>query len=81
MSDRKTTGIRQFVTAGLAVFALLFIVARCTGCTEPHYARPAAYGVELADCSESSATLADSIACENRVRARYGRPLRDAGSQ
>lgn len=41
--------------------------------------RPVAYGVELANCTDKSKTLTESITCENGVRARYGRPLRDAG--
>jgi len=44
----------------------------------------AAYAAELAACSQTSSTLEESIACENRARARHGRPLRampDAGSR
>ena len=40
-------------------------------------ARPTAYGVELADCTRTSATCEESIACENAVRVRYGREPRD----
>lgn len=32
---RKTNAIRQFVATGIAVFAFLFIVAKCTGCNTP----------------------------------------------
>jgi hypothetical protein len=59
---------------------LTIVLIAIAGC-EPRYAKPAAYGAELAACSETSTSLAESIACENGVRARYGRPLRDAGAQ
>lgn len=46
--------------------------------------KAAIYELELTSCSQRSATLRESIACENEVRARYGRPLRampkDGGS-
>jgi hypothetical protein len=42
--------------------------------------RPATYQAELVACSQTAKTLAESIACENAVRARYGRPPRDAGA-
>ena len=35
MSDRRRIALRQFVATGLAVFALLFVVSRCTGCAQP----------------------------------------------
>jgi hypothetical protein len=66
-----------FFLAGAAIIIALRILVGC----QPSVARPAAYGAELVACSKSSATLADSITCENSVRARYGRPLRDAGVQ
>lgn len=46
--------------------------------------KAAIYEFELTACSQKAATLRESIACENEVRARYGRPLRampkDGGS-
>jgi len=69
---------RKVLAIALALFGALFVIAKCTGCA-PSTARPAAYGAELTACTTTSATLEASIACENGVRARYGRPLRDAG--
>jgi hypothetical protein len=49
-------------------------------CT-PETARPArviTYGFELEECTRKADTCQESIACENEVRARYSRPLRDA---
>jgi hypothetical protein len=40
--------------------------------------RPASYTSQLADCTEKSKTCEESIACENEVRVKYKRPLRDA---
>jgi hypothetical protein len=57
---------------------LVAILVTLSACSTENV-RPAAYGTELAACTEKSATLAESIECENKVRARYGRPLRDAG--
>jgi hypothetical protein len=62
--------------------ALVLVAAAAVGalsycaCVPASSARPAAYGAELTDCSETSGTLEESVACENRVRARYGRPAR-----
>lgn len=36
----------------------------------------ARYHAELIACTATSSTLAESIACENRVRAYFGKPLR-----
>ncbi len=33
--NRRTLAIRQFVGISLAGFAVLFVVAKCTGCTPP----------------------------------------------
>lgn len=69
--------MKDLVTA--AVIGLMFFVCiyLARGCS-PSNARPTAYGAELQACTESSKTLAESIVCENGVRTRYGRPLRDA---
>jgi hypothetical protein len=52
-------------------------------CVPSGTARPAAYEAELVACSDRATSLAESIRCENEVRARYGRPLRslDGGAQ
>ena len=57
--------------------AALLLLCLASGCT-PNDARPAAYGAELEECNRTAATLEESITCENKVRTRYGRPLRDA---
>lgn len=44
-------------------------------------ARPALYEKELLDCTADADTLSASLACEERVRARYGRPPLDAGDE
>lgn len=66
------------VACGAAIGILTWVFA-CTAPTQA--AKPAAYGAELAACTEVSKTLAESIDCENHVRARYGRPPRDAGGE
>ncbi len=43
-----------------------------------HAKSPADYGGELATCNKEAATCEASIACENLVRAKYGRAPRDA---
>lgn len=58
---------------------LVFIfVSSCSilpGC-QTQDAKSAAYEGELTGCTLQSKTLCESIACENKVRARYGRPDR-----
>jgi uncharacterized lipoprotein YbaY len=56
---------------GVAVAALL------VACSSPP-PKPATYGAELAACTATSSSCEASIACENEVRARYGRAPRDA---
>jgi hypothetical protein len=82
---RRALALRQFCAAGLALFALLFIVAKCTGCEAP---KSATYGGELAACTASAKArleqgavsqaeaCQESIRCENAVRARYDRAPR-----
>lgn len=67
------TGI--FIIIALTLLAMLFL--NQAGCIS---ARPACYEADLIACNQTSKTLAESIACENKVRTLYGRPLRDAGS-
>ncbi len=50
----------------------LFLVA-CSSTPSP---KAASYSVELEECNRKATTCAESIACENDVRARYKRPLR-----
>lgn len=50
-------------------------------CVPHQAARPAAYSVELEECNRKAKTCAESIACENNVRARYGRPARTGGCE
>ncbi len=71
------TPVRKFVATGLALFAALFVVRHCTGCAA-NLARPAAYGAELEECNRTAQSCDESIACENLVRARYGRAPRSA---
>jgi hypothetical protein len=75
---------RAVQVMGKAGAHMLIVGAAVTGfavvhaCT-PATVTPAAYGAELAACTNVSQTLHESIECENKVRNRYGRPLRDAG--
>ncbi len=39
-------------------------------------AKPANYGAELQLCTVTAKTCEESIDCENRVRAKYNRPMR-----
>jgi hypothetical protein len=71
---------RVAVQLSLAAVAFVLLFGACSalaGCWWPA-ASAAPYGAELAACTAQSKTCAESIACENRVRASRGRPLRDA---
>ncbi len=65
------------MTRRLVVLAVTLAVTACTPSTTKRASTPAEYGAELALCSASSTTCAQSIACENDVRAKHKRPLRD----
>lgn len=53
------------------------ILAALSGCASAApAARPAAYETELVVCNRTARSMYESIACENDVRARYGRPRR-----
>jgi hypothetical protein len=77
MSALRWQGV---VELALFLFAVAFLTVLVSGC-KPETVRPAAYGAELAACSESAKTCEESIVCENKVRARYQRPLRTGGCQ
>lgn len=51
---------------------LLLLLAGCVA------GKPATYQAELVDCNRTATSCAESIACENRLREREHRPLRDA---
>ncbi len=72
---QRAIGTSAFLVVG--TFVVLAILGQC-GCAA---SRPATYQSELVFCNQTSKTLAESIDCENRVRAAYGRPLRDAGGE
>jgi len=57
----------------LLLVLLLVLMLACS--SPPH--RSVGYGLELTKCNENAKTCTDSIVCENAVRAREGRPLRD----
>ena len=63
-----------FLLAVLCVVVPCLLVSGCSAAAAT--VKPAAYEAELIACSEKSSTLFESIACENRARAREGRPLR-----
>jgi hypothetical protein len=66
------------VELALFLFAVAVLTVLVQGC-KPSVAKPAAYGVELEECSRNAKTCEESVSCENQVRARYGRPLRTGG--
>lgn len=61
----------------IGIALLMMLALSLWGCT-PGVAKPAAYGVEIQACTDLSHTLCESILCENKVRASYGRPPREA---
>lgn len=63
------------VWLGLALLGIACMVGHLAGC-QTQDAKSAAYGAELDACTLQSKTLCESIACENKVRARYQRPDR-----
>ena len=76
MSDRRRLALRQFVATGLAVFALLFVVSRCTGCAQlpGDEASDAelAYRAKLLRCVDKAKTLPESKACRKSVDDSLG---------
>ncbi len=61
---------------------LCLILIMITGCAAAAVtARPAAYDTELDNCNKQAATYEESVACENKVRAKYNRQARDGGTQ
>lgn len=70
-------------STAIIVVALGLVVAfsQCGCSSAASKAKPAAYGVELAACSEMAKTCEESIRCENEARKRHGRPLRTGGCE
>lgn len=68
--------VRSLIAMSLALFALAWIVAPCTGCSRPPTAAQAAaegaYGAALLKCVDDAKTLAESKACRARVDAEWG---------
>ncbi len=54
--------------------ALVFLVA--CGVASGVTPRSAGYTTELEECNRTATTFEQSVDCENKVRARYGRPSR-----
>lgn len=75
--------------SGVAVLVFIgavgFLAAHClTGCasTPPPSPRAATYTLALEECTRTSTTCEQSIACENDARARFNRfPLRTGGCE
>lgn len=61
----------------LAIVSLTLIACG----SKPAPIAPASYGIELEECNRTAKTCEESISCENRVRARHGRPLRTGGCE
>lgn len=67
--------LASVVWLGLAILGIACMVGHLAGC-KTQDAKAAAYEGELTGCTLASKTLCESIACENKVRARYDRPDR-----
>lgn len=61
--------------AGIAIIMAAGFAVGVYACDGPAK-KPAEYGGELALCNQTAQTLQASIECENKVRAKYGRPPR-----
>lgn len=46
-------------------------LALLVGCASARSLRSASYGAELEECNLTAKTCEESIACENKVRAKY----------
>lgn len=70
------------IVLGVILLGTMMIVlamsALCGCAAAAPVVEPGKYGLELADCTATSKTCDESIACENALRAKLGRPLRDA---
>lgn len=64
------------LVAALATRSAGFGLVSCAALDSP----AAKYKTELVACNASAQTLRESIECEDRVRAAYGREPRDAGA-
>ena len=61
--------IRQFVTGGFALLGLLFLIGKCTACTEAKEVTAAsAYEAQQMRCVEQYAKKADIDRCRMRVK-------------
>lgn len=73
---------REVLSFVLAFMALVMVLHLCTGCSSKEPPPPqvvekaTTYESALIICNELATSLIASIECENRVRVRYGRPLR-----
>lgn len=76
--DRTPPPPPPTLPTGPMTFALAFLLVMGCGAT---LEKPKDYEAELIACNALATTLDESIACENEVRAKYRRPLRDAGSR
>lgn len=72
-----TTALRGGAIGALALILLVPWLAACIPASD---ARATSYSFELEECTRVSTTLQASIECEDKVRARYGRPPHDAGA-
>ncbi|HKN66792.1 MAG TPA: hypothetical protein VJW73_10965 [Gemmatimonadaceae bacterium] len=57
--------------------ALVLFLAGCA--TAAPLVNPTDYAAKLEECSRNAKTCDESIACENKLRASLGRPLRTGG--
>lgn len=54
----------------------IFLAIAVVACGAAVAVKPTVYGAALEECNRTSKTCAESIDCENRLRADAGRPLR-----
>lgn len=74
------TGKQDSGAKVIAVIFFAFGISACSPNTTPATAKSLSYGIELEECNRLSKTCIDSIQCENEVRTRYKRPLRDVSA-
>lgn len=68
--------MKTFSNKPVGLMAMMTVLSMWTVACEP--SKPANYTTDLTQCNLTAKTCQESIACENEVRAKYKRPLRDA---
>jgi len=69
--------ISDIATAAMVALAIGSFVALIFSCNHPISPKTLSYGTELEECNRNATSCEESITCENEVRKRYKRALRD----